>query len=104
MTRVVVDAGICGFRSVIVVEKIDRETVRITIESECKNVMAMGRELAELNWRRGVFGRMIDSPVYQVASRHLKHTACSVPSAILKAIEVEVGIALPKDVRIYFEE
>ncbi|MBI4316389.1 MAG: hypothetical protein HY679_10665, partial [Chloroflexi bacterium] len=30
------------------------------------------------------------------------HTACPIPAAILKAIEVEVGIALPKDVTITF--
>lgn len=104
MTRVTVDAGVCGFRSVIEVEKVGRDTVRVTIESECQHVMAMNPDLAELNWRRGVLGRMTESKVYQSASQHLKHTACSVPSAILKAIEVEVGIALPKDVVIHFEK
>ncbi len=60
MTIVTVDAGICGFKSTIEVEKIDRQTVRVTIQSDCPNVMAMNPDLAELNWRRGVFCKMID--------------------------------------------
>jgi hypothetical protein len=45
---------------------------------------------------------MTESVVYQSAARHIRHTACPIPAAILKAIEVEVGIALPQDVTITF--
>ncbi|TFH34446.1 MAG: hypothetical protein E4G99_09495 [Anaerolineales bacterium] len=45
---------------------------------------------------------MTESIVYQSAARHIRHTGCPIPSAILKAIEVEVGIALPHDVVINF--
>jgi len=38
-----------------------------------------------------------------VASRDISHAACPVPSAILKAIEVEVGAALPQDVTMTIE-
>jgi len=103
MTRVTVDGGACGYRATIEVEKIDRHTVRVTIHSECEQITAMNPDLAELNWRRGVFCKMSESCVYQSASQHIKHAACPIPAAILKAIEVEVGIALPKDVVIHFE-
>jgi len=43
-----------------------------------------------------------DNPVYRSAAKHLKHVACPVPSAILKAIETESGMNVPKDVRIEF--
>ena len=36
----------------------------------------------------------------KLAAEHLVHPACPVPSGIIKAIEVEAGLALPKDVSI----
>jgi len=36
----------------------------------------------------------------RLAAEHLVHPACPVPSGILKAIEVESGLALPKDASI----
>lgn len=104
MTRVTVNSGICGHTTTIQVEKIEKHVVRISLDSECERVAALAPELAELNWRHGVFCKMVDSKIYQAASQHLRHTACPIPSAILKAIEVEVGIALPKDVIIHFEK
>jgi hypothetical protein len=40
--------------------------------------------------------------VYRAAGKHLKHPACVVPSAILKAVEVEAGLNVPKDAVIRF--
>jgi len=104
MSRVKVEAGACGFTAVVQVEKVDARTVWVTIHSDCQQLTAMNPDLAEVHWRRGVFCRMTDSLVYQSASRHIRHAACPVPSAILKAIEAEVGLALAKDVSIQFEE
>ena len=36
----------------------------------------------------------------KLAAEHLVHPACPVPSGIIKAIEVEAGLALPKDASI----
>jgi hypothetical protein len=36
------------------------------------------------------------------ALRHIKHVTCPVPLSVLKAVEVEAGAALPRDVRIHF--
>jgi hypothetical protein len=103
MTRVTADAGACGFSATIEVERIDRSIVRATIHSACEQITAMNPDLSELNWRRGVFCKMTESRVYQSASQHIQHAACPIPAAILKAIEVEVGIALAKDLVIHFE-
>lgn len=103
MARVKVEAGACGFTAVVEVEKIDGQTVRVSIHSDCLQLTAMNPDLAVVHWRRGVFCRMTDSLVYQSASQHIRHAACPVPAAILKAIEVEVGIALAKNASIHFE-
>ncbi len=103
MTRLIVHAGACGYDVAVTVEKVDRSTVRVVLNSECEQISAMQPDISELNWRKGVFCRIAESRIYQSAAQHLNHAACPVPGAILKAIEVEVGIALPKDILIHFE-
>lgn len=103
MAKVKVEVGACGFTAIVEVEKIDRQTVRAVILSDCAQLTAMNPDLATIHWRQGVFCRVAESLVYQVASQHISHAACPIPSAILKAIEVEVGLALPKNVIMDFD-
>ena len=72
------------------------------ISSDCEMVSLLGSHLSELDSRDALrpHGR---SAVYECAFQHIKHVACPVPAAILKAIEVELGAALPRDVSIRFE-
>tara|TARA_B100001971_G_C17687697_1_gene285428 strand:- start:162 stop:290 length:129 start_codon:yes stop_codon:yes gene_type:complete len=35
--------------------------------------------------------------MHKIASKYIRHLACVIPSAIVKAVEVEVGLALPKN-------
>jgi len=105
MTKVEVSAGDCGYSAIIEVTQVDDRHVRVVLHSECEQVTAMNPALVNLQWKgkgHQVFGRMIESAVYQAASQQIRHTACPVPAAILKAIEAEVGLALPKDVTITF--
>lgn len=105
MTRVEVFAGVCGHSAVIEAVKLDATHVQVTLHSACEQITAMNPDLARLQWKgKGhvVFKRMTESVVYESAARHIRHTACPIPAAILKAIEVEVGLALAKDVTITF--
>lgn len=105
MTRVEVNAGDCGHSAVIDVTRLDDRHVRVVLSSECEQLTAMNPALAELQWKgkgHQVFGRMIESAVFRSASQEIRHTACPIPTAILKAIEAEVGLAVPHDVTIRF--
>ncbi|HET7010951.1 MAG TPA: hypothetical protein VFI11_09270 [Anaerolineales bacterium] len=105
MTVVNVHAGACGHTARITVEPIDDRHVRVRIESECDQITAMNDDLAHLRWKgkgHEVFRPMNESAIYRSANLRIRHTACPIPSAILKAIEVEVGAALPKDVTLTF--
>jgi len=102
MTKVVVDPGICGFTSIIETARLSTSKVRITITTDCDMISRLGSELKELDWRNAL-GSLKDSLVYKSAFQHVKHSACPIPAAILKSIEVEVGAALPKDVVIHIE-
>jgi len=105
VVQVDVCAGGCGYPARIEVTLLDKKHVQVVIHSECEQITAMNPDLESLQWKgRGheVFTRMTDSAVFQSAAHHIRHTACPIPSAILKAIEVETGIALPQDVTIRF--
>ncbi len=101
MTRVNIDPGICGLKSVVVVKKKDKQTFTVQIQSDCEMVEKLGEKISELDMM-DVFKRILDNPVYVEGSKCLRHTSCPVPSAILKALEIEAGLALPKDVKIEF--
>ncbi len=101
MTRVVVNPGACGMESTIEIEKKNSNTYTVKVGSECEMVVKLGREISELTMM-DVFKRVLDNPVYTRAATCLKHVACPVPAAILKALEVEAGLNVPKDVTIRF--
>lgn len=101
MTRVIVFSGICGFSTEIVAERVDKKKINIRITSECEMVRAMAQDISTLDMMVAFIGFM-DNTVYKAASRHLRHVACPVPSGILKTLEVEAGLCLPKDVSIRF--
>jgi hypothetical protein len=101
VTRVDVTAGACGFSAVIRAEKGPRRTVDISVETGCAMVQKMAAEIARLGSRDALIG-LLSNPVYLAAGRHLKHAACPVPAAILKALEVEAGLNVKKDATITF--
>lgn len=102
VTKVTVDAGICGFTAIIEVVRLSSRRVKVAVTSDCDMVSKMSEELRDIDWR-DAFKRQENSSLYRPVWQHIEHVACPVPIAILKAIEVEVGVALPRDVAIRFE-
>jgi hypothetical protein len=100
LTKVRIRPGICGFNTVVIAER-EKKKVRLTIVTDCDMVRAMAEELNELDMVVSFTG-FINNPVYRAASKHLRHVTCPVPCGILKALEVEAGLALPRDVSIEF--
>lgn len=100
-TRVEVDSGICGFKADVTARKTEGGKYEITIESDCEMIQKMAEELKELD-RTDALTRFFDNPVYRRANACLKHVACPVPSGILKALEVEAGLCIPKNASIVF--
>ncbi|MFQ5887990.1 MAG: hypothetical protein ACE5HY_04770 [Candidatus Hydrothermarchaeales archaeon] len=104
MSKVTVDAGICGFTAIIKAKKKGKNKVRVEIFCPCEMIKEMDTELRGIEVSSNAFLKICDSVVYRLASKHIKHTACPVPAAILKAVEVEMGLALPKDVTMKIAE
>jgi hypothetical protein len=95
-----IDAGICGFHTTCVATKNEDGTIHLNIESGCKAVLKLAEQFRDVDAIKEVFWRRSLPGIYQAAPQCLSHPACPVPSGILKAIEVEAGFALPKDVSI----
>jgi len=103
MAKVVVHSGACGFSTVIHARKGPHRTVDIAVESGCAMVQELAAEITRLG-RHDALAGILQNPVYLAAGRHLKHAACPVPAAVLKALEVEAGLNVPKDATITFEK
>jgi len=102
MTRVSVKPGICGFTTTIEIEKIDKKRLSCKITSDCKTVAALNGSLSEID-KWDVLKPRAESGLYLKLSEHPLHLSCPVPVGIIKAVEVEAGLALARDVSICFE-
>ena len=98
-----VDAGICGFTCRIKAWKIDKRTVGLEIrESECQQIQDYSELIRQLTLNE-VFMPVTRNPVYLAAEQSGCHASCPVPVAVLKAAEVAMEMALPRDASIRFE-
>lgn len=103
MTKVIVNPGICGFRTEIQVESQDSVNCSIKLNTQCPNISSMDQELQNVNGYQECFSKVGNSHVFEVARRYCKHAACPVPTGIVKGIEVACKLALPKNVEINLE-
>ena len=103
MTEVEVFSGICGFKTIIQVEELKKYTASCRIVSGCPNHKKVAKilETATINVMDELF-RKDKSQVVQACQGTIPHASCPVPAAILKTLEVGVGLALPADARITF--
>lgn len=102
VARAEVFAGICGF-STSINAKQESDKIKIIIKSDCKWISKLADEIREVDPSE-IFKTICESKIYETASKHIKHLACPIPSAIVKAVEVEAGLALPKNVMIKIEK
>jgi hypothetical protein len=102
LTRVTINPGACGFFATVKVVKQGNKDFSVSVVSECQMVQKMAAEISNLSIM-DAFKRQTDNPVFKKAAVCLRHAACPIPTGILKALEVEAGLNLPKDCSIIFE-
>jgi len=100
MAKAEINAGICGFNTTVVATMNGDGFVHLDIQSECKAVCKLGEALQDVDPYREFSWRRSMPQTLDLAPKCLSHPACPVPSGIIKAIEVEAGLALPADVTI----
>ena len=102
-TCVSVEAGICGFTCFIRTRRIAKHTVSIRLSrSECGQIQRLAERLTQMTLTE-LFTPVTRNPAYVNAQKSGCHSSCVVPAAVLKAVEVAMGMALPKDVVLRFE-
>ncbi|MFH1152378.1 MAG: hypothetical protein V1793_01060 [Pseudomonadota bacterium] len=102
MTKVVIEAGACGFSAVVSARKNDRRSVTVTITTECIELSKMAEHLETLHLRDILKIPVAANPVFEAASRYHVHPGCPVPCAVIKAAEVELELSLPRNPTITF--
>jgi hypothetical protein len=97
------DPGVCGFVSRIEVQRKAKYVVSLRVtESGCKHVNRLFENLREINLRE-LFAPVSKNAVFLSAERAGCHPSCPVPVAALKAVEVAMEMALPREASIRFE-
>jgi hypothetical protein len=98
-----VDPGICGFPCFIKARKLSARKVALQIaESDCGQIQRLSEQLTEMSLH-DLFLPATRNPVYVKSAASGCHPSCPIPAAVLKAAEVAMEMALPKDVCIRFE-
>ena len=104
MTKVKIDVGICGLMTVAEANSEDGMEVTLRVQSDCESVRNMMDALGDtFDAYELCLTKPGSGPFYEYAKEHFPvHAACPVISGILKCVEAECKLALPKDVEIRF--
>jgi hypothetical protein len=102
MITILVEPGICGFRSEVQAWKVAGSGVGLVIKTDCEHVIELANQLTGLGVRGILRVPIHQNPVYEAAGRCRVHSSCPVPCGIIKAAEAALGLAQQKDVKIEF--
>ena len=97
MAHAEITAGNCGYIT-HVETTMDGNICKISIQSDCKAIMRLGAELTEVEPFKEISFKRAMPKTHEMGIKHCTHAACPVPVGIVKAIEIEAGLALPQDV------
>lgn len=93
-----VDPGICGFCCEIRASLREKRVARLRIvRSDCEHVQKLGAEIGEVGIQ-DLFLPLRRNPVIIATEKAGCHAACPVPTALIKAAEAAMGLAIPKSV------
>ncbi len=97
-----VNPGVCGFKCRVEAILSGGKNVQIIItESECTMVQKLSELIGSISLK-DLFTPLTKNPIFNAAEQAKCHIPCPVPIAIVKACEVALGLAVPKDVNISF--
>jgi hypothetical protein len=96
--HVEVDPGVCGFCCRITAVPKAKHVVRLrVIDSDCEHIQGLNALIGEMGIR-DLFLPFCRNPVMIAAEKAGCHAACPVPTALIKAAEAAMGMAIPKSV------
>ena len=99
MSKAEIFAGNCGFNTQVEAT-MDGKTCKLHITSECSAMQKMAEALTEVNPYQEISFKRAMPSIHETGHKYCTHAACPVPVGIIKAVEIEAGLALPTDVTI----
>jgi len=104
MTKVKINPGVCGLVTSIEAVSEDGMEVTLKVKSGCESVQKMFEKLGDtFDSYEMCLAKPGSGAFFEYASENFPvHCGCPTISGIIKAIEVECKLALPKDVSISF--
>lgn len=103
MTSLEIHAGACGFIIDITVAREEKGLISVIVDTRCEMVEAFVKSLSNIAYME-CLRNVPSNPVFAASFACIRHPGCPVPSGLIKAIEVEVGTSLIKDVSISFQK
>jgi hypothetical protein len=94
MAKAEIVSGICGFTASVGTPMEGRRRV-LAIESECDAIQRLAEALPEVDPFQEISSSGEGPRALKLGAEHCYHPACPVPVGIIKAVEVEAGLALP---------
>ena len=103
-TNVVIEPGICRFTCTVRAELVDEDEVKLEVHTGCPSVSGMMESLGDtFETFDFCLKKPGIGPFYEYAQAHFPvHVSCPALCGIIKAMEVEAKLALPKDASIQF--
>ena len=99
MAKAEIFSGICGF-STVVETSMDGDVCNLSISSQCEAIQRLAKELTQVDPFQEISFRRATPQTLEMGAKYCSHAACPVPVGIIKAVEVEAGLALPANVSI----
>ena len=97
MAQADIIAGNCGYLT-SVVTSMDGNVCKIQVTSDCAAIRRLAEELPQVEPFKEISFRRNMPKIIEMGIKHCTHAACPVPVGIIKAVEIEAGLALPTDV------
>ncbi len=94
MAKAEIFAGDCGYNT-DVEANMEGNICKLSINSECPHITKMVEEIPEVNPYEEISFRRAMPKIHEAGHKHCTHASCPVPVGVIKAVEVEAGLALP---------
>ncbi len=106
MTKVKIDPGVCNLITMVEAVSEDQMEVKVTVKSGCPSINKMFAELGDTFDAYDIcLTKPGDNAFYAYAAKNLPgHAGCPAIAGIIKCMEAECRLALPKDAVISFVE
>ena len=95
-----IDPGICGFECEVEA-RVNGHEVQFSIQSDCEQIKRLGGSLKPVSMK-DLFVPLSKNAIFLSAETSRCHLACPVPWGLVKAAEVALGLALPKEATLRF--